>query len=89
MSDTEQIDLEAIKASATGRIIVRREGEGQPKHFSFEGGTVVPVNLEVLQMFDGDEVSIDGDDLTIGPFKLRIVAREPEPSSVVYAEVIK
>lgn len=81
--------LDDIRAVATGRIIVRREGEGQPKHFSREGGPVVPVNLEVLQMFDGDEVTIDGDDLTIGPFKLRIVAREPEPSGVVYAEVVK
>lgn len=89
MTDTDPIDLEAIRAAATGRIIVRREGDGQPNHFSYEGGPIAAVALDVLQLFDEGEITLEGDDLTIGPFTLRIVAREPEPSGVVYVEKIK
>lgn len=91
MDEKTEQTLEQIKAQATGRIIVRREGEGGQRHWSWEGGTIAPVVIDVLNLFDADAVDYEGDQpgdsLRIGPFNLRVVLAD-HAEGIIYVEQI-
>jgi hypothetical protein len=67
-----------------GRIFATRQSNGFVS-FEWEGANVVGITDELIEDADPDYLALDGELLTIGPYKLKVLGRD-ELRNVVIAE---
>ena len=63
--------------SEIGQLIITRQADGSVT-FDWQGGLYLVISQELMHDADQTTIKRDGDNLTIGPYQLRLIGRDPQ-----------